>query len=168
MLSGMSRPRTIDRIDSIIIHCSASPGGRPDTAADIDAWHRAPPRNFRRGAPQPGGSSTLHHIGYHYVIERSGREVVGRALAETGAHAGPEWNARSVGICLVGWDQFTRGQWATLAGRVLLLQQELPRGRNIRVMGHRDAPANKLCPGFDVSDWLRDAMRPPSGHIADA
>lgn len=165
MLPGMSRFRPLDRIDSLIIHCSASPGGRPDTAADIDAWHKR--NRWRRAQPQPGGSSTLHHIGYHYVIERSGRVVVGRALTETGAHAGPAWNGRSVGICLVGWDQFTHRQWEALAGGVRKLRRELPAGDALRIFGHRDAPANKICPGFEVADWLRDELRPLPGHVAD-
>ena len=41
------------KIDSIIIHCSATRAGLDFTAADIDRWHR------ERG---------FNGIGYHYVI----------------------------------------------------------------------------------------------------
>ena len=41
------------KIDSIIVHCSATKAGQDFTAADIDRWHR------ERG---------FNGIGYHYVI----------------------------------------------------------------------------------------------------
>nr|WP_223225927.1 MULTISPECIES: hypothetical protein [Bacteroides] len=43
------------KIDSIIVHCSATKAGQDFTAADIDRWHR------ERG---------FNGIGYHYVIFR--------------------------------------------------------------------------------------------------
>ena len=46
------------KIDSIIIHCSATKVGQDFTAADIDRWHR------ERG---------FNGIGYHYVVCLDGR-----------------------------------------------------------------------------------------------
>ena len=46
------------KIDSIIVHCSATKAGQDFTAADIDRWHR------ERG---------FNGIGYHYVIRLDGR-----------------------------------------------------------------------------------------------
>ena len=51
------------KIDSIIVHCSATKAGQDFTAADIDRWHR------ERG---------FNGIGYHYVIRLDGRLEKGR------------------------------------------------------------------------------------------
>lgn len=53
------------KIDSIIVHCSATKAGQDFTAADIDRWHR------ERG---------FNGIGYHYVIRLDGRLEKGRKL----------------------------------------------------------------------------------------
>ncbi len=46
------------KIDSIIIHCSATKAGQDFTVMDIDGWHR------KRG---------FNGIGYHYVIRWMGK-----------------------------------------------------------------------------------------------
>lgn len=58
-------------IDSIIIHCSATPCGKDFTAADIDRWHRQ--RSF-------------NGIGYHFVIRLDGTIESGRPIGKPGAH----------------------------------------------------------------------------------
>ena len=74
------------KIDSIIIHCSATPAGRHVTAADIRKWHLA--RGFT-------------DIGYHYIIYLDGSIHTGRPLSQTGAHCRGH-NTGSIGICYVG------------------------------------------------------------------
>ena len=74
------------KIDSIIVHCSATKAGQDFTAADIDRWHR------ERG---------FNGIGYHYVIRLDGRLEKGREIDLAGAHC-KGWNERSVGICYIG------------------------------------------------------------------
>ena len=74
------------KIDSIIVHCSATKAGQDFTAADIDRWHR------ERG---------FNGIGYHYVIRLDGRLEKGREIDLAGAHS-KGWNERSVGICYIG------------------------------------------------------------------
>ena len=42
-------------------------------------------------------------IGYHFVIDRTGRVWEGRSLAQQGAHAGDDASNRgNVGVCLMG------------------------------------------------------------------
>lgn len=159
----------------IVIHCSASPNGRDDRIEDIDAWHAA--RGFQRdkrliGANRPD----LQHVGYHYVIALSGVVDVGRGETEVGAHA-VGWNAHSLGICLIGTDQFSRRQWQSL--RALLVGAS-GRGDYIApgslladhglglpaVCGHCDLPdVHKTCPGFPVSAWIAGGLEPLAGHI---
>ena len=73
------------KIDSIIIHCSATKVGQDFTAADIDRWHR------ERG---------FNGIGYHYVVCLDGRLERGRDISLAGAHC-KGWNEHSIGICYI-------------------------------------------------------------------
>lgn len=146
------------KIDTIIIHCSATKEGQDFTAADIERWHRA------RG---------INGIGYHYVIRLDGKIEKGRDLNLVGAHC-RGWNARSIGICYIGGldangtpaDTRTGAQKRVLYQLVKELLRVYP---SIDcVMGHRDASPDlngngviepwefvKACPCFDVKEWLR-------------
>ena len=180
-------------INLIVIHCSASPNtdslfrGKAgaanfqNPAQVIDQWHVE--RGFKRSDEwRRRQNAGLKAIGYHYVIDRAGLVLTGRHLDEIGAHA-KGYNQKSVGICLVGTDQFSPAQWANLAH---LVTAEIARitGRNgpsdrnnpltrpaairlaaergIAIHGHRDLPdVHKTCPGFDVSAWLKTNMEAP-------
>lgn len=167
-------------ISLIVIHCSASPNddslfrGSPGTPGfqtpltAINAWHRQ--RGFRRDpAIAKRFNPTLDAIGYHYVIYRNGAVSSGRDEAEIGAHAAG-FNAKSIGICLVGTDKFRPAQWDALRDLVADLQRRYPINR---VVGHRDLSPDqnengivepfewlKTCPGFDVSAWIAAGMAP--------
>lgn len=121
-------------ITRIVIHCSDSPNFRADTAEDIHRWHR------ERG---------WDGIGYHHVICVDGDVQNGRPHYWQGAHADP-YNKDSIGICLIGRDQFTNEQWRSLEGLVLSLTSEYP---DAEVLGHCDLNEHKTCPNFDVSVW---------------
>jgi N-acetylmuramoyl-L-alanine amidase len=152
-------PAVSRRINLLVIHCSASPNGRANTAADIDAWHRQ--RGFKRGARMMANynySTTLKHIGYHWAIRVDGVLESGRHPDEIGAHAAGR-NARSLGVCLIGTDQFTPAQWETLATLVRACQETYPDIKSI--VGHRDLPGvAKACPGFSARTWLDTDMNP--------
>lgn len=122
-------------IDLVVIHCAATASGKPlrqgtpgspgylNAPQVIDAWHAA--RGFKRNpAAVRAFSSKLPSIGYHYVIDLTGEVWSGRALDEVGAHAA-EFNAHSVGICLVGGlerdAKYTANQWDSLSQAVRML-----------------------------------------------
>lgn len=162
-------------IDTIVIHCSASPNGRWTTTLDIDAWHKR--RGFRREPPaRLQFNPELLHIGYHHVIYITGALATGRSHEEVGAHTTGH-NARSLGICMVGTDRFSAAQWVSL--RELIQALIHPVGRyparypSARIVGHRDLSPDKngngtvepqewlkTCPGFDVAAWRRGGMEP--------
>lgn len=129
--------------DSIVIHCSATPEGRDNTAADIRAWHKA--RGFE-------------DIGYHYVIKLDGTVEAGRRDYLVGAHCREHgMNRRSVGICYVGGmsadmkypkDTRTEEQKKSMKTLVDKLRNKYSIPAD-RVFGHRDF-APKACPSFDV------------------
>lgn len=160
--------RTISAIDTVIIHCSATPNGRFHTVKDVDQWHgpgrvQASKKPFlRRPHLLTKHQPHLKHIGYHFVIRMDGVLETGRALEEVGAHA-YKHNTHSVGICLVGKDKFTLSQWKTLESLVLTLKTALPNVQ--QVIGHNDLTNFKTCPGFKVHRWLQNELKPLPEHI---
>lgn len=181
-------------IDLVVIHCSASPNGRWNTAADVNAWHAARTPPFLRGFKPYCNffNPDLKSIGYHFVIGTNGAIWTGRHLEEMGAHAAG-WNDKSIGICMIGTDRFTGAAWDALravvsgfanviAGRrnLILRKETWQPGQgidpavaiesyqrmNVRVCGHRDLPdVHKSCPGFTVADWLKAGMVPAADHL---
>lgn len=138
------------QIDMVVVHCSDSAWGN---AAIIDQWHKE--RKWRG-------------IGYHGVIlnghptshggyepELDGLLESGRPLDEVGAHARGH-NSRSVGICLIGKNEFTEAQDATLM-RTL---SDLLRTFNLdpdAVYGHYELDDHKTCPNMDMQ-VVRDRL----------
>jgi len=167
-------------IDLIVVHCSATPSGKAlgtparSAVGVIDDWHRE--RGFKREeAARNAFNWRLQSVGYHYVIDLGGYVWTGRHLNEVGAHVAV-FNAKSIGICLVGGAElvgrFTPPQWDSLRQLVRQLQAGLFRP-SLRVVGHRDLSPDtdgdgqveqrewlKTCPGFDVSAWLKLDMKP--------
>jgi N-acetyl-anhydromuramyl-L-alanine amidase AmpD len=170
----------------IVIHCSATPSGkRIDRGTPgkhgylsaeqvINSWHAV--RGFKRSAAaRQAFNPTLPSIGYHYVIDLDGAVLTGRHLDEAGAHAA-QFNAKSVGICLVGGAErsgrYTRAQWDALSKLVGNLTESLriPLNPAVRVpkagllgydvmggiCGHRDLSpdknGNRLVEPFE---WLK-------------
>lgn len=132
------------QITEVIVHCSATPEGRPFTVADIDRWHRA--RGF-------------HGIGYHYVIYLDGSLHAGRSEERIGAHCKGH-NAQSIGVCYIGGcaadgrtpkDTRTPAQRKALTDLLGRLKRRFP---GIRIYGHRDFAA-KACPSFDATNEYR-------------
>jgi len=188
-----SLPRTLAErsamrpIDLIVIHCSATRSGAPVAFAAetaIDGWHKA--RGFAR-LPRAAARLNPHlaHIGYHYVIDLDGRIATGRGLPEPGAHVAG-FNARSVGICMVGGAEpvarYTLAQWRALRTLVARLKGELDAlaRSQVRVCGHRGLSPDtngdgqvtsrewlKTCPGFDVAAWLQAGMQPLAMNVLE-
>lgn len=148
-------------IDKIILHCSASPNGRPHTVQDVDAWHRRV--GYRRGNPII--NPDLKSIGYHYVIYIDGTVHTGRGVEEVGAHVAGH-NQYSIGICLIGKDKFTRAQWLSVSELVHILSKAYPAAD---VVGHRDLPdVHKTCPCFNAITWFFSGMGPLEGHTLES
>ena len=140
------------RTDFIVVHSSAT---RLEMDVDVEVirgWHR------RKG---------YSDIGYHYVILPSGVVQPGRPENAVGAHV-QGYNARSIGICLVGGldgnneptDNYTGLQKAALWRLIDELEDRYPEAT---VLGHRDLSPDrdgdgvverhewlKACPCFDV------------------
>jgi len=133
-------------ITHVTIHCTATPEGRPNTAAEVTRWDIA-----RFGQPS-----------YHWVIELDGDAVRTLADDQRGAHTGAH-NTGNIGISYVGGteslnaggkpkDTRTAAQKATLRRLVAQYSAAHP---GVVVLGHRDWPGvAKACPAFDVATGL--------------
>lgn len=131
--------------DYIAIHCSASVPNPGTDVNVIDRWHRM--RGFLM-------------VGYHFVIKTDGEVQTGRPEEAIGAHV-EGFNARSIGICMVGGvdkdmkptDNFTPAQFDSLTTLLRRLKAEHPKAA---IKGHRDFPnVKKACPSFDVKAWAQ-------------
>ncbi len=130
------------KIDKIIVHCTATPGGKDYTIADVERWHKT--RGWRT-------------IGYHFLIYINGTIAEGRKLSEIGAHCLGQ-NATSIGVCYVGGtdnlgrakDTRTVQQKESLKILVKQLMQMYP---NAKLYGHNNF-SNKACPCFNVAELL--------------
>lgn len=118
-------------IEKIVIHCSDSPHGRGDDAETIHKWHR-----------ERGWSG----IGYHYVIVEDGTVQAGRPHYWPGAHVKGH-NTNSLGICLIGEDDFTGEQIQSLKQLHTELSQKYPEAQ---WFNHYDLDSSKTCPNFDA------------------
>lgn len=59
---------------------------------------------------------------------------VGRAVRKSGPHS-ERHNVRVIGLCLVGTEKYSRGQWASLVDLVHTPTQEFPKAS---ILGHRN------------------------------
>ena len=94
-IQGLSWGAEMREITTIIVHHSASDFGTVD---DIDRWHK-----------EQGWDC----IGYHFVIYQDGSVHNGRDISKIGAHAKGR-NKDSIGICLIGNDEFSYEQRVAL------------------------------------------------------
>lgn len=141
------------KIDSIVIHCSATRAGQDVRASDIDKWHKE--RGFAG-------------IGYNFVIDLDGTVEAGRPLTKDGAHcntagtSGLAYNKHSIGICYVGGldrngkpaDTRTVAQKKAMHDLVWSLFDKYP---IVDILGHRDASPDKNGDGkITRNEWIKD------------
>ncbi|MDP5307912.1 N-acetylmuramoyl-L-alanine amidase [Paracoccus spongiarum] len=124
-------------VSRVFLHCSASDRPEHDSAAVIDAWHKA---NGWAG------------IGYHYFIRKDGTLESGRDLNKVPAAQGGH-NTGTIAICLHGLEisKFTPAQFASLRG--LCIQINRAYAGNVTFHGHCEV-SPKSCPVFTYEDVL--------------
>lgn len=158
-----------NKFDHLIVHVSATPPSMSDVDAQwIDRAHR------RRGWSGCGYHAVILRDGGHLEDENNGSPYT-RAYDRTGAHVGgcgPGWNARSLGVCLIGGvkedghtpeNNMEPEQFDTLLKfiRWATAEWDIPMDN---VMGHRDlikitGAAPKACPCFSVAEFLTGHQR---------
>lgn len=160
-VSSKAGPGTVIRqgsaghiVREIVVHCSAT---RPSWLAGKSAKAKA--AEIRRWHMQDRG---WRDIGYHWVIDRDGTIVAGRAENVVGSHV-LDRNIGTIGVCLVGGhgssendrfeDNFTTEQRRALLGLIADISTRTPVNR---VSGHNEF-APKACPGFNVPNFMKVA-----------
>lgn len=137
------------KINTIVIHCSATPEGMTYPLESLRADHK------KRG---------FVDVGYHYYIRKDGTVQEGRPLNQIGAHA-KGYNTGSIGICYEGGldasrkpkDTRTEAQKKSM---LVLLKATLRLYPTIRrIVGHRDLPdVKKDCPCFDAIEEYKNLI----------
>lgn len=157
----------MNKIDAIVVHCSATRAGQDIGRKEINQMHVA--RGFQC-------------IGYNYVVRLDGTVEVGRSLTIDGAHcnskgfSGVSYNKHSIGICYVGGldvhgkakDTRTPEQKKALRELIAKLVKEYPIKE---ILGHRDTSPDlngdgvvepyewtKMCPCFDAAEEYKDLL----------
>jgi N-acetyl-anhydromuramyl-L-alanine amidase AmpD len=96
----------INKPNKIIVHHTGGTDAVPladssnARAIDIDNWHKVRWPGFT-SRYFVNENSESYHVGYHFVIEKSGKVVQCRGLDEEGAHCIGQ-NTSSIGVCLSG------------------------------------------------------------------
>lgn len=126
-----------ENIKLLVVHCSDTENNANFTAKDIHKMHL--------GFGWDG-------IGYHKVINRSGKIENGRPEYWIGAHVKNK-NEVSLGVCLIGKNQFTQKQFISLEKVLKKWKSTYP---SAKIVGHKDTGnTNKTCPNFDVIKWAK-------------
>ncbi|MDN5785731.1 N-acetylmuramoyl-L-alanine amidase [Pseudorhodobacter sp.] len=141
-------------VHEIVVHCSAT---RPDWMKSASFAEQV--AEIRRWHVQDRG---WNDIGYHWLISRSGQVLMGRPENVIGAGVAGH-NSGVIHVCLLGGagsaetdhfsDHFTSSQNITLRQ---VLDGIGMRTQIRRISGHNEYAA-KACPGFTVSQWLKEA-----------
>ncbi|MDC1209565.1 N-acetylmuramoyl-L-alanine amidase [Pseudomonadota bacterium] len=125
-------------IKLLVVHCSDTENNKKFDAMDIHKMHL----NFGWDG-----------IGYHKIISRSGAVENGRPEYWIGAHVKGK-NEVSLGVCLIGRNQFTNKQFSSLEKVLKKWKLLYPEAK---IVGHRDTGnTHKTCPNFDVLTWLQN------------
>jgi len=141
------------KIDTIMIHCTATPMGREVSREELDHWHKA--ERFEPYTDPKTGKNT--YAGYHILVHLDGSYERLRPDEHRGQHCPQSnMNNRAVSISYVGGvdinnkpcDTRTEAQKRTLLTLVRTMRARYP---DAQVIGHRDVPGvRKACPSFDA------------------
>ena len=124
-------------ISLLVVHCSDTANNQNLSAIDIHKMHL---------------EFGWDGIGYHKIINRSGKIENGRPEYWIGAHVKGK-NDISLGVCLIGKDNFTKSQLISLERILKKWKNTYP---NAKIVGHKDTGnTQKTCPNFDVISWSK-------------
>ena len=129
---------TVKKISLLVVHCSDTKNNQNFSAIDIHKMHI---------------DFGWDGIGYHKIINRSGKIENGRPEYWVGAHVKGK-NEISLGVCLIGRDHFTKRQFVSLERILRNWKIAYP---TAKIVGHRDTGnTKKSCPNFDVITWSQN------------
>lgn len=136
------------KLDTIILHCTATKFDHDISVEDINIWHKA--RGFKM-------------CGYHYLVKLDGTIEFGRPLDMVGAHC-RGFNKHSVGIAYAGGIDENKQSSNTMnevqEDSIFFLIESLAIVfGDLRLLGHNDLTDLKSCPNFNVGEWWVDQQK---------
>jgi len=139
-------------VTEIFIHCTATPSDwRPNDTSKQRLEAIRQMHIKERG---------WRDIGYHWLIDRDGWVMAGRAETEIGAHVAGH-NTGTIGISLFGGltsqthDKFSKNYTSAQEAALRNLIEQIKVRTDIKMIrGHNQVDSGKACPGFWVPDWL--------------
>lgn len=141
----------------LVLHCTATPGGREVTAEQIRHWHTDPVSKGGRGWRQVGYTDMIHLDGtVERLVDNNEDHNVDPWEVTNGAKGYNSISRHVVyvggGVTPEGEDTRTEAQRKALAEYVLKFHSRHP---SVRIVGHNELAA-KACPSFDVQAFLQE------------
>lgn len=148
----------MNKLERLVLHCTATPEGREVTSAEIRAWHTNPVSKGGRGWKQVGYTDMIHLDGKIERLVANNEDANVDPWEVTNGAAG--FNSTSRHVVYVGGmdrqnkratDTRTPAQCRAMEGYVKDFHSCYP---HVRIVGHNELAA-KACPSFDVQVWLK-------------
>lgn len=144
------------KLKYLILHCTATPAGRPVTSDDIRRWHLAP-KPEGRGWSRVGYTDMIHLNGRVERLANNNEDDVVDSWEITNGAAGVNGVSRHM-VYVGGVDRFMRPKdTRTLAQYTAMkkyVRDFVKRFPFAKVGGHNHF-SSKACPCFNVALWLR-------------
>lgn len=143
----------------LVLHCTATPEGRPVSSNDIRKWHTDPVSRGGRGWKQVGYTDMIHLDGKVERLVQNNEDANVDPWEITNGAKGYNGTSRHVvyvgGVAKDGKtprDTRTPQQLQAMAEYVKDFHRRFP---DVKIVGHNELAA-KACPSFDVQKWLRE------------
>lgn len=143
----------------LVLHCTATPEGRPVSSNDIWKWHTDPVSRGGRGWKQVGYTDMIHLDGRVERLVQNNEDANVDPWEITNGAKGYNGTSRHVvyvgGVAKDGKtprDTRTPQQLQAMAEYVKDFHRRFP---DVKIVGHNELAA-KACPSFDVQKWLRE------------
>lgn len=148
-----------NKLQYLVIHCTATPEGREVTSDDIRRWHTDPIGKGGRGWKQVGYRRIIHLDGSVSELVANNDDGMVDPWEITNGVAGKN-SISEHWVYAGGVDKTTKApkdtrtpaQKATLEKLVKDFHRRFP---NVKIVGHNHFAA-KACPSFDVQKWLKE------------
>lgn len=147
-----------NKLQYLVIHCTATPQGREVSSDEIRKWHTSPISKGGRGWKQVGYTDMIHLDGRIERLVRNNEDANVDSWEVTNGAVG--MNSKSRHIVYVGgvakdgkttMDTRTPAQIKALESYVKDFHARFP---DVKIIGHNQVAA-KACPSFSVPRWLQ-------------
>lgn len=153
----------MNKIERLVIHCTATREGREVSGDEIRHWHTDPVSKGGRGWKQVGYTDMIHLDGQIERLVKNNEDANVDPWEITNGASG--FNSTSRHVVYVGGlapdgktpkDTRTAQQLAAMTNYVIDFHHRFP---TVKIVGHNELNPAKACPSFDVQQWLRSIIK---------